>query len=535
MEVARQKARLVAFLGKAEYKTTRYQWGRGEGSHISCYATAALCRMLQQEGIPPDEVVILCTDEAWTRHGEPLSAEIRNLIGLPPERKAIPNGENPGELWQQFDMLRQEFRVPEDTLLVLDITNGFRSQPFFAAAALSFVRAVDDRRPEVRVFYAGNLVEDRPTDVWELTAFTELVDWAQALSLFLKTGRVAGVAEPARRLGRDLRKQWALQGQQGPKPGLDRLAEALKNFGEALVTVRTGDLLLGREEEVSASRNLMSALDDSEEEVRQYLPPLADVLDRIRRFAAPLARTDSLKGPEGDAALAALARLYLDMQRYSEAATTVREAWVTRYASPQAATPGRGFSRKARMAAEGDCYRNMKGFETLAMLRNDIDHGGMNDSPRVADRLIKEIGREVEHLQATAGQPPPVRERDRESSIFLNLSNHPSDLWDEGQRAAAATMAPRVVDIPFPEVPPDLDEQGLIRLADRVLERIPAETTHAMVQGEFTLTHLLVERLERRGITCVAATSRRDVQADKDGSRVVRFRFVRFRRYSRPD
>jgi hypothetical protein len=42
---------------------------------------------------------------------------------------------------------------------------------------------------------------------------------------------------------------------------------------------------------------------------------------------------------------------------------------------------GPGFSRKARMAAEGDCYRNMKGFETLAMLRNDIDHGGMNDSP----------------------------------------------------------------------------------------------------------------------------------------------------------
>jgi hypothetical protein len=88
--------------------------------------------MLQQEGIPPDEVVIICTDEAWTRHEGPLTAEIRHLTGLSLKRRAIPNGENPGELWQQFDTLRQEFRVPEDTLLVLDITNGFRSQPFFA-------------------------------------------------------------------------------------------------------------------------------------------------------------------------------------------------------------------------------------------------------------------------------------------------------------------------------------------------------------------------------------------------------------------
>jgi hypothetical protein len=35
--------------------------------------------------------------------------------------------------------------------------------------------------------------------------------------------------------------------------------------------------------------------------------------------------------------------------------------------------------------------------------------------------------------------------------------------------------------------------------------------THAMVQGEFTLAHALVRRLHVRDVTCLAATTRREV------------------------
>jgi CRISPR-associated protein Csx16 len=53
----------------------------------------------------------------------------------------------------------------------------------------------------------------------------------------------------------------------------------------------------------------------------------------------------------------------------------------------------------------------------------------------------------------------------------------------------------------------------------------------AMVQGEFTLAHRLVGELQRRGIVCVAATTRREVIEDTGGVKTTRFEFVRFREY----
>lgn len=117
--------------------------------------------------------------------------------------------------------------------------------------------------------------------------------------------------------------------------------------------------------------------------------------------------------------------------------------------------------------------------------------------------------------------------------MFINLSNHPSAKWEPSQREAAWSFAAPIVDIPFPEVPPEADEAAVCDLAERICASVPAEATHAMVMGEFTLTDRLVSRLLRRGVCCLAATSRREVQELPDGRKVIRFQFVRFRRYER--
>lgn len=532
MEEEVEGIRLVSFLGKANYQQTTYAWGDGaEDRYMSRYATAAVCQMLTKEETPPQEVCIVSTDEAWGMHGGALSQEVAAITGVRPTHRPIPYGETQEQLWDQFATLRDAFRVPSGRSLVLDITNGFRSQPFFAAAALSFVRAVDPERPEVRVYYAGNLVPEKPTAIWDLTPFTELVDWAQALALFLKTGRVADVVNPTERLGRALRKAWARGGMQGPQPQLDRLAAALKAFGEDLATIRTGALLLGRQGESSSVDALVRALQDAEPDVRRHLPPLADVVQRIRDFLEPLTGVTSLRDRRGEEALASLAGLYLDMQRYSEAATTVREAWVTRYASPEAATPGPGHSRQARNLAEIACARmDRDTFRRISDMRNDIDHGGMNPSPAPARTLIGMVSREVEALRRSVGQTRGAEAQG--TPVFLNLSNHASERWEDTQREAALALAPRIVDLAFPEVPPDASEDDVKKMAEDLLEKVPEGTSHAMVQGEFTLTWFLVHGLNRRGIQCLAATSRRDVVTGEGGVKTVRFRFVRFRSYS---
>ena len=73
--------------------------------------------------------------------------------------------------------------------------------------------------------------------------------------------------------------------------------------------------------------------------------------------------------------------------------------------------------------------------------------------------------------------------------MFINLSNHPSSQWDQGQLNEARKLG-RVIDMPFPNVSPKLNEKSLDEMADRtvkgILEKIPGSGT-VMVQGEFSL------------------------------------------------
>jgi hypothetical protein len=63
------------------------------------------------------------------------------------------------------------------------------------------------------------------------------------------------------------------------------------------------------------------------------------------------------------------------------------------------------------------------------------------------------------------------------------------------------------------------------------IRRYATQSGDAMVQGEFTLAHALVRRLQRRGIVCLAATTRREVVGAAGGVKTTRFEFVCFREY----
>ena len=87
---------------------------------------------------------------------------------------------------------------------------------------------------------------------------------------------------------------------------------------------------------------------------------------------------------------------------------------------------------------------------------------------------------------------------------------------------------------PLTRQPPEAGLGDIAELADRVVARVAKEfpgARHAMIQGEFTLAHLLVRRLQQRGIVCLAATTRREVVDNGRGGKTSRFEFVRFREY----
>jgi hypothetical protein len=122
-------------------------------------------------------------------------------------------------------------------------------------------------------------------------------------------------------------------------------------------------------------------------------------------------------------------------------------------------------------------------------------------------------------------------------TMLINLSNHPSADWPESQRRQALAQYGEIVDLTFPDIPPDWSLERVRALAAEFLQTCvqttgdpsPPATIHVM--GEMTFTYQFVKMAEERGIPCVASTTRRIAEDRDDGTRVSRFEFVRFRPY----
>ena len=111
---------------------------------------------------------------------------------------------------------------------------------------------------------------------------------------------------------------------------------------------------------------------------------------------------------------------------------------------------------------------------------------------------------------------------------FINHTNHPSSRWEEGQRCAAEAYG-AIVDLPFPDISTEWGEMEVRHLAEenaiRILARRPAAV---LVQGEFSYTVALVERLKAAGILVLSACSERLVheRVDENGETIRESRFV---------
>lgn len=116
--------------------------------------------------------------------------------------------------------------------------------------------------------------------------------------------------------------------------------------------------------------------------------------------------------------------------------------------------------------------------------------------------------------------------------MFVNISNHPSEVWSKEQLNAAHRYGD-VVDINFPNIEPSFSSSKVKKMADKTVDDISALgkdlTVHIM--GEMTFTYAVVSKLKERGIRCVASTTERIVTEETDGKKLSEFSFVGFREY----
>lgn len=375
------------------------------------------------------------------------------------------------------------------------------------------------------------------TPIFDVTPFLDIVDWAQAIMMFLRTGRGADLVALTERAAQDAPPGMRSD---GVTSGLAGLTEPLKAFATDLATIRTGSLLLGSDGSDSAAKRLRDAIVRIEKGGVQQAA-LASILGHLRDMADELCLppgVSTLAGADAHTVTVNLARRYLEMERYMEAATTATEGLTSLFGEPRAGQPGPGFSRRARKKADVRAteYRKAIGLED-SKIRNDLNHGGFRKEPAAGQAIAETVTRYVEAFGAvtaesvTSAVGSGYSTPDPAAALFLNISNHRLADWEPGQTRAAGALASNLAELGFPNVPPDADEEDICALVDDLDAQVPPNTTHAMVQGEFTLTLALVRRLQKRGITCLAATTERDVETEADGSRRYRFTFRRFRVY----
>lgn len=122
--------------------------------------------------------------------------------------------------------------------------------------------------------------------------------------------------------------------------------------------------------------------------------------------------------------------------------------------------------------------------------------------------------------------------------MLINLSNHPSEHWNEAQKQAAVRYG-QTVDLTFPHIDPEAGTDAVKQLAEQYevkIRRLLIEksTGHFAIHlmGELTFCFALIARLQKAGITCLASTTRRETVDNADGTKTTKFEFVRFREYS---
>ena len=154
--------------------------------------------------------------------------------------------------------------------------------------------------------------------------------------------------------------------------------------------------------------------------------------------------------------------------------------------------------------------------------RNHTSHAGNKTRRFDAAELEKQMSVALDEIETVCAEKPVER------NAFINHTNHPSSRWEEGQRSAAEAYG-TIVDLPFPAIPPDWSKDEVCRLAEEnaygILTRRPAAV---LVQGEFSYTVALVERLKAAGILVLSACSERLVheRGDENGETIRESRFV---------
>ncbi len=563
----------LSFLGTNNYEPVSYWMTRSaENAPLEKYVQKTILNHLAPTFSPDDQAYIFLTDEAraanWENDGHYDRKEKTVIpnIGLARqiEQEAYAFGVNPvdvdGEsepeaIWATFERVYDCLQAGDE--VYLDITHSWRYLPMLGMTLLNYAKVL--KNIQVKAIYYGAFeqlgtafevkqlpMDERPVPVLNLVSFSDLQDWTVAADDFVKDGNPTRLTQLTQKNITPILSQ--SKGQDETARNLRDITQGLDQLVRKITTNR------GRQIWEYNFDGLHNALNAFSKE-QSYIKPLNGVVEHIKTKLAGFQYAQWLEA----------VKWCIDHQLIQQGITQLQEGVITwlcyhymekgwiedDYFHPHHNRKGRDLISSAlqfitHMPPEENWvgqigrypqlgYQIMEDelaqelaqpFTELARARNDINHGGYTNNQEadqfyeVLDTAYKKIRQALEAFL-----------HQNQDTGLLNLSNHPSADWSDDQKQAAVERYGRIADLPFPRIDPKASVEDIDRLAEDYLQHLldirPA-AVHLM--GEMTFTHALVSKLREAGIPCLASTTERIVE-EKDGKKIVRFRFVAFRPY----
>lgn len=288
--------KFLSFLGKSDYKECYYVFQKDDIKEEvkTKYIQEALVKILCKDWNKEDKVIIFLTDEAEKNNWDNEEDATRRLkerfekydikfkdISKPVN---IPEGKNEKEIWEIFEKVLNE--IDENDEIIFDITHSFRSIPMLALVILNYAKVLKNIKLkgiyygayEARVGEEGN--ERAP--IFNLIAFDELLEWAQAVNTFLKYGNSGHLREISKTV---LKEQ--LSKKDKLAISLNSFVTRLENFTNCIYTCRGKDIrnVKGADQKsVQYAYILMKQkLDDVVREKNHVLKPIVPLFEKIER------------------------------------------------------------------------------------------------------------------------------------------------------------------------------------------------------------------------------------------------------------
>jgi hypothetical protein len=124
--------------------------------------------------------------------------------------------------------------------------------------------------------------------------------------------------------------------------------------------------------------------------------------------------------------------------------------------------------------------------------------------------------------------------------MFINISNHPSDKWSEKQiKEIKKYDDGEIIDIPFPNINPHWNEDEVDLIVNKYFTKVmklkekkrKTESVYVHLMGESGFVLSLAIDLNNIFIDVLYSTTERIVTENENGEKIVKFEFVKFRRY----